>query len=131
MRPEASPVGRFSGISPSRIRRLTVCLSIAVAGLAAWHFGPASASSFSVGALASYFNFQLLHVVVGRLGADPLPGSRRIVALFVFRYLGLGLLGYATVKVFGANPASFCGGLLMTTFALLLDSLGELIYARA
>ena len=128
---DASSADMFSGISPFRIRRLTVALSIAAAGLAAWLFGPGSAVSFSVGALASYFNFQLLHAAVSRLGAETLPGSRRIVSLFVFRYLALGLLGYATVKVFGVNPVSFCVGLLMTTVALLLDSLSELIYARA
>lgn len=121
----------FAGISARRVRNLTAGLSIAIAGAAAWRLGAGSAASFAVGALASYFNFQLLHAAVGRLGADPLPGSRRIVSLFVFRYFLLGLLGYATVKVFGVNPVSFCVGLLMTTFALLLDSLSELIYARA
>jgi hypothetical protein len=131
MTSNASSADMFSGISPLRIRRLTTGLSILVAVLAVWFFGPGSATSFSVGALASYFNFQLLHAAVGRLGAEAQPGSRRIIWLFVFRYLALGLLGYATVKVFGVNPVSFCVGLLMTTFALLLDSLSELIYARA
>ncbi|MCC6265505.1 MAG: ATP synthase subunit I [Bryobacterales bacterium] len=127
----SSATEMFAGISIRRIRGFTLGLSVVVAALAAWRFGTGSAASFTVGALASYFNFQLLHAAVGRLGAEPSPGSRRIVLLFVFRYFALGLIGYATVKVFGVNPVSFCVGLLVTTFALLLDSLSELIYARA
>ena len=131
MPPDAVAADLFRGISPRRICRLTVGLSILAATAAWWWFGAGSAASFSVGSLASYFNFQLLHAAVGRLGADPSPGSRRIVALFVFRYFALGLLGYATVEVFGVNPVSFCVGLLTATFAMLLDSVNELIYARA
>lgn len=126
-----SATGMLTGVSIRRVRGFTLGLSVVVAALAAWRFGSGSAATFAVGALASYFNFQLLHAAVGRLGAEPSPGSRGIVSLFIFRYFALGLLGYATVKVFGVNPVSFCVGLLVTTFALLLDSLSELIYARA
>ena len=98
-------------------------------GLAA--FGAGVAATFCVGAIASYFNFQLLHAVVQHLGPEPSPGRRKILWLFVFRYGALGLLGYATVRVFGVNPAPFCMGLTMAAFAALLDSLSELIYARA
>ncbi len=127
----ASSATGFSEGAPRRILWLTIALGLAVASLAAWRYGAASATSFGVGTVASYFNFQLLHAAVGRLGAAARPGSRRIVTLFIFRYFALGLLGYATVKVFGVSPVSFCVGLLVTTCALLLDSLRELIYARA
>ncbi len=131
MSPDAHSVSLEPGISRNRILYWTIALSaIAVSG-ALWRGGPAAAASFTVGAVASYFNFQLLHGVVSGLGPDAIPASRRIVWIFVFRYLALGLLGYATVKVFGVNPVSFCVGLLMTTAAFLLDSLTELIYARA
>lgn len=120
-----------SGFSSPRIRRWTLLLGFAGAALVFWKAGAAATASFSVGALASYFNLQLLHALVGSLGPDPLPGSRRVIWVFVFRYAALGLLGYATVKVFGVNPALFCAGLLVATLALLTDSLVELIYARA
>jgi hypothetical protein len=131
MIPDANLALRTTGYSPLRIRRWTILLGLGGAALVLWKGGPAAAASFSVGALASYFNLQLLHALVGTLGSDPLPGSRRVIWMFVFRYSALGLLGYATVKVFGVNPALFCVGLLVATLALLTDSLVELIYARA
>lgn len=131
MTPETNVASRTTGYSTLRLRRWTVLLGLVGATLAIWKGGAAPAASFSVGALASYFNLQLLHALVGSLGPDPQPGSRRVIWMFVFRYSALGLLGYATVKVFGVNPALFVAGLLVATLALLVDSLVELIYARA
>jgi hypothetical protein len=88
------------------------------------------AVGFLVGAVASWMNFGLLHAVVERLGPDPKPGSRRVISLFALRYFGLGALGYVTLRVFGSNPAAFCAGLLVAPFAMLLDAIFELIYAR-
>ncbi|MCZ2155192.1 MAG: ATP synthase subunit I [Bryobacterales bacterium] len=131
MSAEASTTTGFSEGAPRRILWLTIAIGLIFTCVAAWRYGMAPATSFVVGTVASYFNFQLLHAAVGRLGAAPRPGSRRIVTLFIFRYFALGLLGYATVKVFGVSAVSFCAGLLVTTAALLVESLRELIYARA
>jgi hypothetical protein len=127
---DSNAAATATGFSSTRILRWTVILGAMGTALVFWNLGSAAAASFAVGALASHFNLQLLHALVGSLGPDPLPGSRRMIWMFLFRYSALGLLGYATVKVFGVNPALFCVGLLVATMALLTDSLAELIYAR-
>ena len=109
------------------------CIALGGIGtLSSWFLaGAGVAASFAIGAIASYFNFQLLHAVVLHLAPDPVPGRRQVLWLFVIRYGVLGLVGYATVRVFGVNPASFCIGLTVAAFAALLHSISELIYARA
>ncbi len=119
------------GFSLKRIRRWSYTLGAIGAAVAISVGGLGAAASFLVGALASFFNLQLLHAIVAQLGPEPVPGSRQIIWISMLRYVALGLLGYATVKVFGVDPVPFCIGLLVATIALLLDSLTELLYARA
>lgn len=125
-----SPANVEFTISLPRLRRWSTLLG-AGAGVAMFFgAGLPALAGFLVGAIASWFNFGLLHAVVERLGPDPKPGSRRVISLFALRYLGLGALGYVTLRVFGSNPAAFCAGLLVAPFAMLFDAIFELIYAR-
>ncbi len=117
-------------ISLPRLRRWNLALGAIGFSILWFAAGSAPGMGFLVGAVASWFNFGLLHAVVDRLGPDPKPGSRRVISLFALRYFGLGALGYVTLRVFGSNPAAFCAGLLVAPFAMLLDAIFELIYAR-
>jgi len=116
-------------LSLPRIRRWCCLLGVGGTIAVAYGAGTAASAGFAVGAIASWFNFSLLHAMVSRLGPDPKPGSRRVITLFVLRYLALGALGYVTLRVFGSNPAAFCAGLLVAAFAMLFDAIFELIYA--
>lgn len=117
-------------LSVRGVRRWSWVLGIAGGVAMAVFAGPAHAAGFLVGAIASWFNFQLLHAVVERLGPDPRPGSRKVISLFALRYFGLAALGYVTLRVFGSNPAAFCAGLLVAALAMLLNAIFELMYAR-
>ncbi|MCW5964328.1 MAG: ATP synthase subunit I [Bryobacterales bacterium] len=123
------PKAEFS-VSLPRVRRWIVLLSVGGGAVLLYAAGTPASLGFLVGSIASWYNFSLLHAVVERLGPDPKPGSRRIISLFALRYLGLAALGYVTLRVFGSNPAAFCTGLLVAPFAMLFDSIFELIYAR-
>lgn len=120
-----------ASFSITRMRIWTVAISLIGASLIASSSDIGSVAGFLVGAVASWYNFLLLHRVVGRLGAEADAASRRVVTLFTLRYLGLGVLGYGTLILLGTNPATFCAGLLVAVFAMLFDATIELIYARA
>lgn len=118
-------------LSLPRVRLWSILLALAGAGVTAALLDFAAVAAFLTGALASWYNFLLLHAMVRRLGGEPTQGSRKVMTLFALRYLGLGALGYATLILFGTNPAVFCVGLLVAVFAMLFEVTIELIYARA
>lgn len=126
---QSPPIADFA-ISVPRVRLFTCLLGGLGAVAMVYGAGVAASAGFLVGATASWFNFSLLHSVVAHLGPDPKPGRRRVITLFALRYLGLGALGYVTLRVFGSNPAAFCAGLLVAAFAILMEAIIGLIYAR-
>jgi hypothetical protein len=126
-----NPVNGDAFLSLRRMRVWNVILTLMGAGTVAAFLDWTSAATFVAGSIASWFNFLLLHSAVMNLGTEPTQGKRRVMALFAARYIGLAIAGYATLILFGANPAVFCAGLLVAVFAMFFEATIELIYARA
>ena len=88
--------------------------------------GPRDAFAFLLGAVGSFGNLWLFNW----LSRSIAPGEHRRnpwhASLFVGRYLGLFLVGYATVKALNVSPLPVLFGLLASTAAVLASSLVDL-----
>ncbi len=96
-----------------------------------WYFaahGPREAFGFLVGAVGSFGNLWLFNWLSRTIA----PGERQQkpwqASLFVGRYLGLFLVGYATVKALDVSPLAVLLGLLASTAAILASSIADLIH---
>jgi ATP synthase I chain len=89
--------------------------------------GVRPALGFLLGAAGSLGNLWLFNW----LSRSIAPGERQqkpwTASLFVGRYLGLGLAGYATVKLLDVNPVPVLLGLLASTAAVLASSIFDLV----
>lgn len=95
-----------------------------------WYFaqhGGREASGFLIGAVGSFGNLWLFNWLSGAIA----PGDARRppwqTSLFIGRYFGLFLVGYATVKALDVSPLAVLLGLLASTAAALASSVIELI----
>ena len=95
-----------------------------------WYFvlhGPREALGFLCGALGSFGNLWLF----GWLARSISPGERQQKpwqsSLFIGRYLGLFLVGYATVNALDVKPLAVLLGLLASTAAALASSIFDLV----
>ena len=95
-----------------------------------WCFGargPREAFGFLVGVLGSFGNLW----VFNWLSRSIAPGERQKkpweAGLFIGRYAGLFLVGYATVKALDVSPLAVLLGLLASTAAILASSIADLI----
>ena len=95
-----------------------------------WYFGEHGAREafgFLIGAVGSFGNLWLFNW----LSRSIAPGDRRRspwqTSLFIGRYLGLFLVGYATVNALDVSPLAVLFGLLASTAAALASSIFELI----
>jgi len=91
--------------------------------------GGREALGFLCGALGSFGNLWLF----GWLARSIAPGERQQKpwqsSLFIGRYLGLFLVGYATVKALDVTPLAVLFGLLASTAAALTASILDLLRA--
>lgn len=111
-----------------RITRIILLLG-AVGVVAAFAMGGWTwAAGFALGGVVSWLSFRWLKQVVGSLGVDhPAPN---VAAKAVLRYGMLAILGYVIVKYTVVNRSAALAGLLLSTAAVLVEILIELIYAR-
>jgi energy-coupling factor transporter transmembrane protein EcfT len=116
-------------VSQSMRRLYMMTGAFALAGFV-WFFGHQGAREafgFLVGALGSFGNLWLF----GWLSGSIAPGDRQQkpwqASLFIGRYFGLFLVGYATVKALDVSPLAVLCGLLASTAAALASSIIELI----
>jgi ATP synthase I subunit len=111
-----------------RITRIIVVLGVAgsigafIAGGWSW------AAGFALGGAASWLSFRWLKQMVGALGVEH-PESG-LAAKAVIRYLLIGGVAYVIVKYTVVNLRAALTGLLLSTAAVIVEILIELIYAR-
>jgi hypothetical protein len=112
------------------MRRLYILTGLFTLGGGLWYLaehGGREAAGFLIGALGSFGNLWLFNW----LSASIAPGGQRRSpwqsGLFIGRYLGLFLVGYATVKALDVSPLAVLLGLLASTAAALVSSIIELI----
>lgn len=110
-----------------RIRWLAagVGLAGAIATLVAQGIRPACA--FLAGAALSLLNFQGLTRVAHMLSGTNKPGGVA-AALIALRYLLIGAVMYAIVKLLGFAPVAVLWGFLAAFGAVILEILYELIF---
>lgn len=112
------------------MRRLYILTGLFTLAGFLWYFanhGGREAFGFLVGAIGSFGNLWLFNW----LSRSIAPGDRRRSpwqsSLFIGRYLGLFLVGYATVKALDVSPLAVLLGLLASTAAALASSVIELV----
>jgi len=98
------------------------CIGAFVAGGWSW------AAGFALGAAASWLSFRFLKQVVGSIGVEHPPSG--LAAKAVIRYMLIGGVAYVIVKYTVVNLRAALAGLLLSTAAVLVEILIELIYAR-
>ena len=118
-------------LAVGRISRLTLVLTASGAAIyfamAGWRGG----CGFLLGAIASYLNFRWLRRTVSALGETVGGKPPRAWAAVVLglRYLLLGLGAYAIVRVSEISLTAALVGLFVSTAAVIVEILIELIYA--
>ena len=119
-------------LAVGRISRLTLALTGAGAAiyfaLAGWRGG----CGFLLGAIVSYLNFRWLKRTVNALGetVGGKPPRAWVAVVLGLRYLLLGLGAYAIVRFSEISLTAALVGLFVSTAAVILEILIELIYAR-
>ncbi len=112
--------------SMRRLYLLTGLFSLAGFVWAFANHGAREAFGFLIGAVGSFGNLWLFNWLTRSIA----PGQGRRPwqsGLFIGRYLGLFLVGYATVKSLDVSPLAVLLGLLASTAAALVSSITELI----
>jgi hypothetical protein len=95
----------------------------------AWR-GWRSGAGFAFGAAIAWINFLLLKRITDSLGGAPSKGSVRRAVVLGSRYLILGGLAYAILRLTGINTLAAVTGLFVSLAAVLIEILFELVYAR-
>jgi len=118
-------------LAVGRISRLTLVLTASGAAIyfamAGWRAG----CGFLLGAIASYLNFRWLKRTVSALGetVGGKPPRAWVAVVLGLRYLLLGLGAYAIVRVSEISLTAALVGLFVSTAAVIVEILIELIYA--
>ena len=111
-----------------RITRIIAVLAAAGTVVAFAAGGWSWAAGFALGSAASWLSFRSLKQIVGSIGAEhPPPSVGWIAAL---RYLVIGSVAYVIVEYTVVSLHAALAGLLLSTAAVLVEILIELIYAR-
>jgi len=110
-----------------RISRLTLILGFIGAAAVASVRGVRDGLAFLIGASLSYVSFwgwqQLANAIT--------PGRKpRSAKFFILRMIAILALAYVIIRFLGLNIAVAVAGLLVSTVAVLLEIIYELIYAR-
>jgi hypothetical protein len=110
-----------------RISRLTLVLGLIGTAATASVRGIRDGLAFLIGASLSYASFWGWQQLANAITPGRKPRSSRF---FVFRMLALAGLAYVIIRFLGLNVAVAVAGLLVSTAAVLLEIIYELIYAR-
>jgi len=86
------------------------------------------AAGFALGGAVSWVTFRWLKQLVGALGVEHAPAN--LAAKAVLRYLMIFGVAYVIVKYTVVNLRAAVMGLLLSTAAVIVEILIELIYAR-
>ncbi len=116
-----------------RICRLILVLTLSGTAVYSAIGGWRGACGFLLGGLVSYLNFRWLKRTVDSLSAvaSGRKPPRASVAVFLgLRYLLLGLGAYAILKFSEISLTAALVGLFVSTAAVILEILIELIYVR-
>lgn len=101
---------------------VTGCLvSLVVAG---WK----GSAGFALGGAVSWLSFRWLKQVVGSVGAE--HPAANVPQKAILRYVLLGGVAYVIVRYTVVNLRAALAGLLLTTAAVIVEILIELVYAR-
>lgn len=118
----------------SSMRRVHIVIAILTAAGVVFYAsrgGWRPALAFFLGAVGSFGNlllFQWLSGSIAPRAQDAEPKKNPWSAgLFIGRYLGLWLVGYATVKALDVSPLPVLFGFLVSTAAVLASSITDLI----
>ena len=111
-----------------RITRITLVLaaagSVVALGMGGWSW----AVGFALGSAVSWISFRWLKQMVSALGVAHPPSNLPQKA--VLRYLLIGGLAYLLVKYTVVNLRAAVAGLLVSSAAVLIEIVFELIYVR-
>lgn len=108
-----------------RILFLTLALGVAGAvGAAIWK-GPAEAIGFLLGAVLSAASLWRWKKVVDALGSAP---KGRSTMRWVLRFAALAAIAYVIVRYLGVSPAAVFLGLLVSSVAVIISIIYELVY---
>jgi hypothetical protein len=89
--------------------------------------GPREAIGFLAGVLGSFGNLWLFDWLSRSIAPGEHTQKPWQASLFIGRYLGLFLIGYATVNALDVSPLAVLLGLLVSTAAILASSIVDLI----
>ena len=119
-------------LAVGRIFRLTLALTVSGGVVCFAAAGWRGGCGFLLGALISYLNFRWLKRTVNALGeaAGAKPPRASVAVILGLRYLLLGLGAYAILKFSEISLMAALVGLFVSTGAVILEILIELIYAR-
>jgi hypothetical protein len=115
-----------------RILRLTLALIVLGAAVYFAKAGWRGGCGFLIGGLISYLNFRWIKRTVDALGetAGGKPPRTSVAVFLGLRYLLMGAGAYAILKFSEISLMAALVGLFVSTGAVILEILIELIYAR-
>jgi hypothetical protein len=111
-----------------RITRITLLLgatgSVVAFGMGGWSW----AAGFALGGAVSWISFRWLKQMVGSMGVEHPPSNLPQKA--VLRYLLIGGAAYLLVKYTVVNLRAALAGLLISSAAVIIEIVIELIFAK-
>jgi len=113
-----------------RIVRISIAVGFVGALIAGMIWGPKIGAGFLIGALLSLVNLQWWTAVASAIAGSGKALLRASAIVLTLRYLLIGGVIYAIVKILKITPAALLAGLLVSVAAVMLEALYELIYAR-
>jgi len=111
-----------------RITRIILVLAAAGSVVAFGIGGSSWAVGFALGSALSWISFRWLKQMVGALGVEHPPSNLPHKA--ILRYLLLGGAAYLLVKYTVVNLRAALAGLLLSTLAVIVEIVVQLIQAR-
>ena len=109
-----------------RIRWIILGLGLAGTGGVSAIGGVWSGLAFLIGAAVSYLSFSGWQ----RLAAALSPDAKKRSSWFILRLVALLAVAWVIIKILRLNMAAAVGGLLVSSAAVILELVYELIYAR-
>jgi hypothetical protein len=111
-----------------RITRITVVL-VGAGSVVAWIAGGWSwAAGFALGGAVSWLSFRWLKQVVGAIGTERPPSNLAMKG--VLRYLMIGAAAYVLLKYTTMSLRAGVVGLLVSSAAVLVEIVIQLVHAR-
>jgi hypothetical protein len=111
-----------------RIARITAGLAAAGSAVAFALGGWSWAAGFALGGTVSWVSFRWLKQMVGALGVSHAPSNLPMKA--ILRYVLIGGAAYVLVKYTVINLRAAVAGLLISSAAVIIEILIELVHAK-